>query len=63
MWWARLTDDKAQYLQQLSKNIELCSAFDTLLLIPGLWSRISLEYVASVMLLHCDEVILIFHSF
>lgn len=63
MWWARLTDDKARYLQQLSKNIELCSAFDALLSIPGLWGGMSLEPVANVMALHCDEVILILHSF
>jgi hypothetical protein len=63
MWWARLTGDKARYLQQLSKNIELCSAFDALLSIPGLWGGMSLEHVADVMALHCDEVILIFYSF
>lgn len=63
MWWARLTGDKARYLQQLSKNIELCSAFDALLSIPGLWGGMSLEHVANVMALHCGEVILTFNSF
>ncbi|EED17218.1 conserved hypothetical protein [Talaromyces stipitatus ATCC 10500] len=57
MWWARLTDDKARYLRQLSKNIDLCSAFDALLSIPGLWGGMSLEHVANVMALRCDEEI------
>jgi Protein of unknown function (DUF3723) len=63
MWWARLTDDKARYVRQLSKNIGICSAFDSLLSIPGLWGGMSLEHMANVMALHCDEVILIFYSF
>ncbi|EED22551.1 conserved hypothetical protein [Talaromyces stipitatus ATCC 10500] len=57
MWWARLTDDKARYLRQLSKNIDLCSAFDALLSIPGLWGGMSLEHVANVIALRCDEEI------
>jgi hypothetical protein len=57
MWWARLTDDKARYLRQISNNIDLCSAFDALLSIPGLWGGMSLEDVAKMMELNCDEVI------
>ncbi|KAL3705906.1 hypothetical protein TMatcc_006915 [Talaromyces marneffei ATCC 18224] len=56
-WWARLTDDKARYLRQLSKNIDICSAFDGLLSIPGLWGGMSLEDVAKMMALRCDEEI------
>jgi hypothetical protein len=57
MWRARLTDDQAQHLRQLSNNIDLRSAFDAPLLIPGLWSGMNLEDVAKVMALNCDEVI------
>jgi hypothetical protein len=57
MWWARLTDEKAQYLRRLSKDTDLFSAFDALLPIPGLWGGLSLEDVLMMMVLSCDEVI------
>ncbi|KUL83669.1 hypothetical protein ZTR_11069 [Talaromyces verruculosus] len=56
-WWARLTEEKARRLRQLSDNAEICSSFDAILGIPGLWSGMSLGNLGKLMALHCDEEI------
>jgi hypothetical protein len=56
-WWAKLSDNKAKRLRQLSDNIELREAFNALLSIPGLWGGMSIGKLAKVMALDCDEVI------
>ncbi|EED20933.1 conserved hypothetical protein [Talaromyces stipitatus ATCC 10500] len=56
-WWARLTEEKARRLRQLSDNAELCSSFDAILGIPGLWSGMSLGNLGKLMALNCDEEI------
>lgn len=56
-WWARLSANKAKRLRQLQKNIDISSAFDALLPIPGVWSGMSIGYLAKVMALDSDEVV------
>jgi hypothetical protein len=56
-WWARLSEDKARRLRQLSNDIDLRSAFDGLLAIPGLWGGMSLGNIGKMMALKCDEVV------
>jgi Protein of unknown function (DUF3723) len=55
-WWARLSPNKAKRLRQLRKNIDISSAFDALLPIPGVWGGMSIGNLAKVMALDSDEV-------
>ncbi|CRG91095.1 Titin [Talaromyces islandicus] len=56
-WWARLSDTKAKRLRALRNNIELSTAFNALLPIPGVWGGMSIGNLPKVMALKCDEEI------
>lgn len=57
-WWSRLSENKAKRLRQLTSpdHVDLCSAFDALLAIPGLWNGMRLGSLNRVLALKCDEV-------
>ncbi|KAJ5117538.1 hypothetical protein N7448_011170 [Penicillium atrosanguineum] len=57
-WWARLSDNKAKRLRQLLKTVDIRTAFDALLPIPGLWDGMSIGSLNHVMALRCDEEII-----
>jgi hypothetical protein len=57
-WWSRLSENKAKRLRQLTSpdHVDLCSAFDALLAIPGLWNGMRLGSLNRILALKCDEV-------
>ncbi|QKX63195.1 uncharacterized protein TRUGW13939_10364 [Talaromyces rugulosus] len=56
-WWARLSGTKAKRLRALRKNIQLSTAFNALLPIPGIWGGMSIGNLPKVLALKCDEEI------
>lgn len=55
-WWSYLSNSKPKDLRQLSKNRELIRAFDALVDMPGLWSKVQLGALHRLLSLKCDEV-------
>lgn len=55
-WWACLECSKPKDLRQLIKNTKLIAAFDALIDMPGLWSKVQLGALHRLLALRCDEV-------
>ncbi|KAI2928799.1 hypothetical protein CBS147321_10962 [Aspergillus niger] len=62
VWWAVLRHDpkskKHVYLRAFLQHPSLPAAFDALLLIPGLWAKMQLGVLHTMVSLRCDEPIL-----
>ena len=55
-WWACLTTRKRAFLKQLFKHEQLSSAFDALLVIPGIWTGLNIGILDKIIAMKCDEV-------
>ncbi|KAL3263140.1 hypothetical protein ABHI18_002071, partial [Aspergillus niger] len=60
LWWAVLRHDpkskKHVYLRAFLQHPSFPAAFDALLLIPGLWAKMQLGVLHTMVSLRCDEV-------
>ena len=55
-WWSRLTAHGERYLKQLFRYPELTAAFDTLLGIPGLWDRMRISTLHTILATKCFDM-------
>ncbi|KAF2278978.1 uncharacterized protein EI97DRAFT_413974, partial [Westerdykella ornata] len=61
-WWTYLDNSKPKDLRQLIKHKNLISAFDALVDIPGLWSKVHLGSLHRLLKLRCDEEMICYLS-
>jgi Protein of unknown function (DUF3723) len=55
-WWAHLTDSKPKDLKQFLGHKTFPSAFDKLLVIPGLWDGLKIGVLHKIIAMKCDQV-------
>jgi hypothetical protein len=55
-WWACLQKSKLKDLRQLLKRRDLVFAFDGLIDMPGLWTKVQIGALHRLLALKCDEV-------
>ncbi|KMU92146.1 hypothetical protein CIHG_09956 [Coccidioides immitis H538.4] len=57
-WITCLSENKAKCLQQLLHHDHIWAGFDSLLVIPELWSRMNIGSLHQVITLNCDEEVI-----
>ncbi|KAF1353041.1 hypothetical protein EJ07DRAFT_134654 [Lizonia empirigonia] len=57
-WWAFLDKSKLRDLRQLLKKQDIAAAFDQLIDLPGLWTKVQLGALQRLLALKCDEEII-----